>query len=76
MGCRQSSSSSESSLKTIENGGSVILKSKITIHRAQVINHRTINGTESLSTSRLSITAKKVKISITKELRSSINKLE
>lgn len=62
MGCRQSSSPPESPLKLMQNGGPVILKSKISVHRAQVINHRTINGIKSLSTSRLSITTKKVNI--------------
>jgi hypothetical protein len=57
MGCRHPSSPPESPIKVIQNGGPVILKSKISIHRAQVINHRTSNGNK---TSRLSISPKKV----------------
>jgi len=60
MGCKHSSSPPQSPVKIGQNGGSVILKSKISIHRAQVINHQTSNGIKSLSTSRLSISAKKV----------------
>ncbi len=62
MGCRHSSSPPESPIKTVPNDGPIVLKSKISIHRAQVINHRASNGIKSLSTSRLSISAKKVKV--------------
>jgi hypothetical protein len=60
MGCRHSSSPPESPVKTVQNTDPIVLKSKISIHRAQVINHRTPNGVKSSSTSRLSISAKKV----------------
>jgi hypothetical protein len=60
MGCRHSSSPPESPVKMWQNGGRVVLKSKISVHRAQIINHQTSDGIKSLSTSRLSITTKKV----------------
>ncbi|CAF3414197.1 unnamed protein product [Rotaria socialis] len=57
MGCRHSSSPPESPVKLVQNGGPIILKSKISIHRAQVIDQRISNGTKS---SRLSISSKKI----------------
>jgi hypothetical protein len=57
MGCRHPSSPPESPIKVLQNGGPVVLKSKISIHRAQVINHRAPNGNKS---SRLSISTKNV----------------
>lgn len=59
MGCRHSSSSSprSSHVKSIENGGPVILKSKISIQRSQVIEQRTSSNNKA---SRLSIITKKV----------------
>jgi hypothetical protein len=59
MGCKHSSSPPESPIKTVQNGGPVVLKSKISIRRTQVINHRTANDIKSLSTSQLLISAKK-----------------
>ncbi len=51
MGCRHSSSPPESPVKTVQKEGSVVLKSKISIHRTQVINRRTSNSIKSLSIS-------------------------
>ncbi|CAF0723637.1 unnamed protein product [Rotaria sp. Silwood1] len=61
MGCRHSSSPPESPVKLVQNGGPVILKSKISVHRTQIIDHRTPNGTK---TSRLSICSKKISRSL------------
>ncbi|CAF0837810.1 unnamed protein product [Rotaria sordida] len=57
MGCRHSSSPPESPIKLVQNGGPVILKSKISIQRTQVIDQRISNG---MKTSRLSISSKKI----------------
>ncbi|CAF0969872.1 unnamed protein product [Adineta steineri] len=59
MGCKHSSSPPESPIKPIQNGGPIVLKSKISIQRAQIIDHQTSNGIKSLSSSALSISAKK-----------------
>jgi hypothetical protein len=60
MGCRHSSSPPESPLKIVQNGGPIVLKSKISIHRAQLIDYRTSNGIKSVSSSKLSTSTKKV----------------
>ena len=72
MGCRQSPSPPETPIKTLQNGGPIMLKSKISIHRAEVIDHRTANGVKSLSTSRSSISTKKVN---SHDKISSVNKI-
>jgi hypothetical protein len=58
MGCTHSSSPQESPVKIVQNGGPVVLKSKISIYRSQLIDYPTSNGIKSLS--KLSISAKKV----------------
>ncbi|UJR25995.1 hypothetical protein I4U23_007342 [Adineta vaga] len=65
MGCRHSSSPPESPVKRItENGGPIILKSKISIHRAQIFDQQSPLGNKSLSSSRLSISTKKTCLSL------------
>jgi hypothetical protein len=58
MGCRHSSSPPDTPIKTIQNGP-IVSKSKISVHRSQIINHQSPNSIKTLSTSRLSISAKK-----------------
>lgn len=60
MGCRHSSSAPSSPTKLVQNGGPVVLKSKISIHQAQLIDHRTSNGMKSSSSSRLLLNTKKI----------------
>ncbi|CAF1380663.1 unnamed protein product [Adineta ricciae] len=67
MGCRHSHSSSprESPVKKITaSGSSIVLKSKISIHRAQIVDQQTPIGNKSLSSSKLSISTKKTCLSL------------